>query len=100
MTAHRLINIALTAALVVAVATILSTGHLLDDHSADWSESTALRDAQQQAQAVERRERAAQQLCIRLHGPGVAAAWDADDRLVCSARRGPARTVVAKGGAL
>ena len=99
MTAHRLINIALTAALVVAMATILSTGHLLDDHSADWSESTALRDAQQQAQAVERRERAAQQLCIRLHGPGVAAAWDSDDRLVCSARRGPARTVVA-GGAL
>ena len=100
MSAHRLINIALTAALVVAVATILSTGHLLDDHSADWSESTALRDAQQHAQAVERRNRAAQQLCIRLHGPGVAAAWDADDRLVCSARRGPARTVVAKGGAL
>ena len=100
MTAHRLINIALTAALTATVATILSTGHLLDDHSADWSESTALRDAQQQAQAVERRNRAAQQLCIRLHGPGVAAAWDADDRLVCSARRGPARTVVAKGGAL
>ena len=100
MTTHRLINIALTAALTAAMATILSTGHLLDDHSADWSESTALRDAQQQAQAVERRERAAQQLCIRLHGPGVAAAWDADDRLVCSARRGPARTVVAKGGAL
>ena len=99
MQAHRAINIALTAALVVAMATILSTGHLLDDHSADWSESTALRDAQQQAQANARRERAAQQLCIRLHGPGVAAAWDADDRLVCSARRGPARTVVA-GGAL
>ena len=99
MTAHRLINIALTAALVVAMATILSTVHLLDDHSADWSESTALRDAQQQAQADDRRNRAAQQLCIRLHGPGVAAAWDADDRLVCSARRGPARTVVA-GGAL
>jgi len=99
MTTHRLINIALTAALTAAMATILSTGHLLDDHSADWSESTALRDAQQQAQAVERRNRAAQQLCIRLHGPGVAATWDADDRLVCSARKGPARTVVA-GGAL
>ena len=99
MTTHRLINIALTAAFTAAMATILSTGHLLDDHSADWSESTALRDAQQQAQAVERRNRAAQQLCIRLHGPGVAAGWDADDRLVCSARKGPARTVVA-GGAL
>ncbi len=100
MSRHRLVNLTLTAALTAAMATILSTGHLLDDHSADWSESTALRDAQQQAQAVDRRNRAAQQLCIRLHGPGVAAAWDADDRLVCSARRGPARTVVAKGGAL
>ena len=100
MTTHRLINIALTAAFTAAMATILSTGHLLDDHSADWSESTALRDAQQQAQANARRERAAQQLCVKLHGPGVAAAWDADDRLVCSARRGPARTVVANGGAL
>jgi hypothetical protein len=100
MTPHRLVNIALTAALVVAIATILSTGHLLDDHSAEWNHSTALRDAQQQAQATARRDRAAQQLCVKLHGPGVAAAWDADDRLVCSARRGPARTVVAKGGAL
>ena len=100
MTAHRLINIALTAALTAAIATILSTGHLLDDHSAEWNHSTALRDAQQQAQANARRERAAQQLCVKLHGPGVTAAWDADDRLVCSARRGPARTVVAKGGAL
>ena len=99
MTTHRLINIALTAALTAAMATILSTGHLLDDHSAEWNHSTALRDAQQQAQAIERCERAAQQLCVKLHGPGVAAGWDADDRLVCSARRGPARTVVA-GGAL
>lgn len=99
MSRHRLVNLTLTAAFTAAMATILSTGHLLDDHSADWSESTALRDAQQQAQAVERRNRAAQQLCIRLHGPGVAAGWDADDRLVCSARKGPARTVVA-GGAL
>ena len=55
MTRHRAINIALTTALVVAMASILSTGHLLDDHSADWSESTALRDAQQQAPANARR---------------------------------------------
>ena len=100
MSAHRLINIALTAALVVAMATILSTGHLLDDHSAEWNHSTALRDAQQHAQAIERRNRAAQQLCVKLHGGGAVVTWDADDRLVCSARRGPARTVVAKGGAL
>ena len=100
MTPHRAINIALTAGLAAALAAILLAGPVLDDHSSEWNHSTALRDAQQQAQAVERRNRAAQQLCIRLHGPGVAAGWDADDRLVCSARRGPARTVVAKGGAL
>ena len=100
MTAHRLVNVTLTAGLTAALAAILLAGKPLDDHSADWSESTALRDAQQQAQTIERRERAAQQLCVKLHGPGVAAAWDADDRLVCSARRGPARTVVANGGAL
>ena len=95
MTAHRLINILL----VLGIAAILLAGPVLDDHSDDWAASTALQDAQRQAQADARRERAAQQLCVRLHGPGVAATWDADDRLVCRARRGPARTVVA-GGAL
>ena len=99
MTTHRLINLTLTAGLTAALASILLAGPVLDDHSAEWNHSTALRDAQQHAQAVDRRNRAAQQLCIRLHGPGVAATWDTDDRLVCSARRGPARTVVA-GGAL
>ena len=99
MTLHRALNSALTAGLAAALAAILLAGPVLDDHSSEWNHSTALRDAQQQAQAVERRNRAAQQLCIRLHGPGVAAGWDADDRLVCSARKGPARTVVA-GGAL
>ena len=99
MTAHRILNITLAIAGAVGIAAVLSTGHLLDDHSADWDHSTALQDAQRQAQAVDRRNRAAQQLCIRLHGPGVVPSWDADDRLVCRARRGPARTVVA-GGAL
>jgi hypothetical protein len=99
MTLHRLTNIALSLGLAVALAAILGSSHLLDDNSAEWAQSTALRDAQQQAQAEARRERAAQQLCVKLHGPGVAAGWDADDRLVCTARRGPARTVVA-GGAL
>lgn len=97
MTAHRALNIVLTACLVVGVATILLAGPVLDDHSADWAHSTALRDAQQQAQADARRDRAAQQLCIRLHGPGVVPGWDADGRLVCTARKGPARTVVAGG---
>ena len=102
MSAHRALNLALTAALAIGIAAILSTGHHLDDHGDDWAASTALLDAQRQAQADARRDRAAQQLCIRLHGPGVAPAWDADGRLVCSARKGPARTLVAatKGGAL
>ncbi len=99
MTAHRLTNIVLTLGLAVALAAILGTGHLLDDNSADWPESSALQDAQRQAQSEARRERAAQQLCIRIAGPGVAPAWDADGRLVCRARKGGAKTVVA-GGAL
>ena len=97
MTRHRLTNIALSLGLAVAFAAVLSIGPALDDHVDEWAQSTALRDAQQQAQAEARRERAAQQLCVKLHGPGVAATWDADDRLVCTARRGPARTVVAGG---
>ena len=100
MTAHRAINLALTAALAVGIAAILGTGHLLDDNSADWPKSTALQDAQRHAQAEARRERAAAQLCIRLHGPGVAPAWDGDGRLVCSARKGGAKTTVVAGGAL
>ncbi len=99
MTRHRLLNLSLTLALAAAIAAILLAGPVLDDHSAEWNHSTTLRDAQQHAQAVDRRNRAAQQLCIRLHGPGVAATLDADDRLVCRARKGGARTVVA-GGAL
>jgi len=100
MTAHRLLNAAIGLAIFVGASAILLAGPVLDDHSDEWDHSTALRDAQQHAQAQARRDRAAQQLCIRLHGPGVVPSWDADDRLVCSARRGPARTVVAKGGVL
>jgi hypothetical protein len=99
MTRHRLTNIALSLGLAVAFAAVLSLGPALDDHTDEWAQSTALRDAQQHAQAEARRERAEQQLCIKIAGPGVAPTRDADGRLVCTARRGPARTVVA-GGAL
>ncbi len=95
MTANRLVNIALAIGAAVAVAALLSTGHLLDDHSADWPESTALQDAQRQAERQARQERAAQQLCIKIAGPGVAPGWDADGRLICRARRGNAQTAVA-----
>ena len=101
MTRHRAINFALTAALAIGIAAILSTGHHLDDHSADWGASTALKDAQQQAQRQARQDRAAHQLCIRIAGPGVAPAWDQDGNLICRARRGGSQTtVVAAGGAL
>ena len=77
MNAHRAVNIALTIGLAVALAAILGSSHLLDDHSSEWPESTALQDAQRAARAEYRRDRAAQQLCIRLHGPGVVPSWDA-----------------------
>lgn len=99
MTAHRAVNLALTLGLAVALAAILGSSHLLDDHSADWPASTALQDAQRQAQADARRERADQLICIEVAGPGSVPARDADDRLVCRARKGGAKTVVA-GGAL
>jgi hypothetical protein len=100
MTAHRAVNIALTAGLAVGIAAILGSSHLLDDNSAEWEQSTALRDEQKQAQAEARRERAAQQLCIKIAGPGVAPVWDADGRLVCRARKGGAKTTVVAGGQL
>lgn len=66
MTANRLINLTLTAGLAVALAAILGSSHLLDDNSADWPASTALQDAQRQAERQARQERAAQQLCIKI----------------------------------
>lgn len=96
MTAHRLINIALTAALTAAMATILSTGHLLDDHSADWSESTALADAQKAAQLAARTERAAAQLCVRIKGPNAGYRWTASGDLVCTSNKGQGAVSVAK----
>ncbi len=95
MTAHRLTNIVLTLGLAVALAAILGTGHHLDDHAAEWPQSSALIDAQRQAERQARQERAAQQLCIKIAGPGVAPGWDADGRLICRARRGNAQTAVA-----
>ena len=101
MTRHRLINLTLTAGLVVALAAILGSSHLLDDNSAEWAQSTALADAQQQAERQARHERAAVQLCIKIAGPGAATAWDADGNLLCRARKGSAKaTVVAAGAAL
>lgn len=100
MTVHRLLNAAIGLAIFVGASVILLAGPILDDHRADWPESTALRDAQKQAQAEARSERAAAQLCIKIAGPGVAPVWDTDGRLVCRARKGGAKTTVVAGGQL
>lgn len=103
MTAHRAVNLALTIGLAVALAAILSTGHLLDDHAAEWPQSSALLDAQHAARAARQAELDAIRQCTHLHGPGAAMRYTPDGDLVCIARKGPARTVVVsetKGGAL
>lgn len=102
MTAHRLLNAAIGLAIFVGASAILLAGQVLDDHSAEWNHSTALRDAQRAARTEALRERAAAQLCIKLHGPGTAYRWtDAGDLVCTDHRTGRAAVVVAsKGGAL
>lgn len=102
MTAHRAVNLALTAALAVGIAAILLAGPVLDDHSADWPASTALQDAQRAARAEYRRDLAAARLCAEANGPGAAWRWTDTGDLVCTDHRtGRAAVVVArKGGAL
>ena len=102
MTAHRLLNAAIGLAIFVGASAILLAGPALDDHSADWNHSTALADAQRAARTEALRERAAAQLCIKLHGPGTAYRWtDAGDLVCTDHRTGRAAVVVAsKGGAL
>jgi hypothetical protein len=102
MTAHRALNIALTLGLAVALAAILGSSHLLDDHSSEWPASAALQDAQRAARAEYRRDLAASRLCAEANGPGAAWRWTDSGDLVCTDHRtGRAAVVVArKGGAL
>ena len=102
MQAHRAINIALTGATVVGIAAILLAGPVLDDNSDEWAQADALADAQKAARSEYLRERAAAQLCMKLHGPGTAYRWTDSGDLVCTDHRtGRAAVVVAsKGGAL
>lgn len=90
MTRHTALNWALAGCLAILV----SLSFHLD---AETVVSATTADAQKQAQAEARKERAAAQLCVKLHGPGVAHGWTPDGALVCTARRGPARTVIAQG---
>ena len=93
MTAHRLVNITLTAGLTAAMAAILLAGPALDDHSADWNHSTALADAQRAAQLAARTEKSAQAMCQRIKGPNAAPRWTADGELTCVGTRGQAFSV-------
>ena len=93
MTAHRILNITLAIAGAVGMAAVLSTSHLLDDHSADWNHSTALADAQRAAQLAARTEKSAQALCQRIKGPNAAPRWTADGELTCVGTRGQAVSV-------
>jgi hypothetical protein len=93
MNAHRILNITLAIAGAVGMAAVLSTSHLLDDHSADWNHSTALADAQRAAQLAARTEKSAQALCQRIKGPNAAPRWTADGELTCVGTRGPAVSV-------
>jgi hypothetical protein len=93
MNAHRILNITLAIAGAVGIAAVLSSGHLLDDHSADWNHSTALADAQRAAQLAARTEKSAQALCQRIKGPNAAPRWTADGELTCVGTRGQAVSV-------
>ena len=95
---------ALAAALIeaAAFAAVLLSGPALDDRSDEWAQADALADAQKAARSEYLRERAAAQLCMKLHGPGTAYRWTDSGDLVCTDHRtGRAAVVVAsKGGAL
>jgi len=93
LTHHRILNITLAIAGAVGIAAVLSTSHLLDDHSADWNHSTALADAQRAAQLAARTEKSAQALCQRIKGPNAAPRWTADGELTCVGTRGQAVSV-------
>ena len=88
MTAHRLVNITLTAGLTAAMAAILLAGPALDDHSSEWNHSTALADAQRAAQLAARTEKSAQALCQRIKGPNAAPRWTPDGELMCVGSHG------------
>ena len=99
MTPHRLANIALTLAIVLALAATLSLSHLLDgqpDRRTEAAQASALADAQQDAARTARTERAAAQLCAKTHG-NAGYRWSDDGTLVCTDHRGRVAVAVAAG---
>ena len=84
-------------ALAAALALLLAAAGHLDTETPAPAEAA---QAQQQAREAARRERAAEQLCIRTHGPLARHGWDADGHLVCSTgRAAPAGAVALAQGA-
>ncbi len=102
MTRHRILNAAIGLAIFIGSSAVLLGGAVLDDRSDEWAQADALADAQKAARSEYLRERAAAQLCMKLHGPGTAYRWTDSGDLVCTDHRtGRAAVVVAsKGGAL
>lgn len=84
---HRLLNIALAA----AIAATLSCAYLLDgpdDHSSERDQAEALELAQKAADVEARMERAAAQMCMKLKGPNAGYRWTQDNKLVCTTNKG------------
>lgn len=98
MTPHRMVNIALLVAGVIGTAIVLLGGKPLDDHSAEWQQSSALADAQRAAREARQVEQNAIRQCTALHGPGAAMGYTVDGDLVCGPRRGSGAVVIASQG--
>jgi hypothetical protein len=82
------INTPTTWLLSATACLILSASHLLDkipDHRSDWAASQSLIDAQKQAEADARKEKAARAIC-KEYGEAVPT-WDFHGQLDCKARR-------------
>ena len=69
---------------------------LLREHAQQRPQASALADAQQAAQRAARQERAAAQLCARMHG-NAGYRWSEDGTLVCTDHRGRVSVTVAGG---
>lgn len=96
---HRLANIFLALLLAISLAALLSMAHLLDappQRSTQPTQGSALADAQAQAARSGRQERAAAQLCARMHG-NAGYRWSEDGSLVCTDHRGRNAVTVATG---
>ena len=81
-------NTALTWLAALAIAFLLSASHLLpgpSEHSADWTDSEALKALQASEAGSARRDAAAAQLCREARGPNSEARWTVDGDLVCAA---------------